>query len=330
MSNPASTPAPTHEYLAQLKRAVVRRLRDTRFPTLPVDHLRQVFDGFEPVACTAGEYVVRQGDVGDYYYAIGAGRCVVERQEGAVAAPRALATLGPGEAFGEEALLSGRGRNASVRMLADGTLLRLPRAVFDQALRKPLLRGVELPEANELVAAGARWVDLRLPESSAAGRRPGALPLPLPQLRALAASLPRDRRYVVYCDTGVRGQVGAFLLAERGFDVRYLNGGLRRHGLLVDRDDPARRVAPLPVSHREEGETGRVGGAAQAPNLRAEAEVSAFEAELDALRETLRGAGMTREAWLASQKEKEDARRVAAREHAQQLLADLASFTGEE
>ena len=322
-----SNEAPAHDPLSHLKRAVVRRLRETRFRSLDVAHLRRVMDGFEPVVCAAGQYVVRQGDVGDYYYAIGSGRCVVERQEGPVTAPRALATLGPGEAFGEEALLSGRGRNASVRMLADGTLLRLPRALFDEALRKPLLHGLELPDAEELVAGGGRWIDLRLPESNTAGRRPGALPLPLPRLRSLAGSLPRDRRYVVYCDTGVRSQVGAFLLAERGFDVRYLNGGLRRYGLLPDRDDPARSVAPLPISHREEGFVER---AAQGGNLRAEAEVSAFEAELDALRETQRGAGMSREEWLASQKAREEARRLAAREHAQQLLAELASFTGEE
>lgn len=312
-----------------VKRTVLRRLRQTRFPTLPVAQLQRVLDGFEPIECAAGEYVLRQGDAGDYYYAIGSGRCLVERQEGPVGAPRALATLGPGEAFGEEALLSGRGRNASVRMLASGTLLRLPRAVFDEAIRKPLLRGIALPEANELVAAGARWIDLRLPEANTVGRRPGALPLPLPQLRALAGSLPRDRRYVVYCDTGARSQVGAFLLAERGFDVFQLSGGLRRYGLLVERDDLARRVAPLPVSHREDGETGRMVRLSQAANPRAEAEVSAFEAELEALRETQRGAGMSREEWLACQKAREEARRLAARDHAQQLLADLASFTGE-
>ena len=313
--------------LLHLKRDVARRLGETRFRLLPAEQLRRVMEGFEPVACAAGDYVVRQGDIGDYYYAIGAGRCVVERQDGPVAVPRALATLGPGEAFGEEALLSGRGRNASVRMLVDGTLLRLPRALFNEALRKPLLHGIELPEAEERVAAGGRWIDLRQPETNTAGRRPGALPLPLLQLRSLAGSLPRERRYVVYCETGVRSQVGAFLLAERGFDVCYLNGGLRRHGLLPGRDDPARRVAPLPISHREEGHVACPVGRA---NPHAEAEVRAFEAELDALRETQRGAGLSREAWLASRQASEEARRLAARDHAQQLLAELASFTGEE
>ena len=326
MSNQTLAP----ERIVSLKQAVVRRLRETRFPTLAVEHLRRVLNAFEPIECAAGDYVVRQGDVGDYYYAIGTGRCVVERQDGPVGAPRALATLGPGQAFGEEALLSGRGRNASVRMLADGTLLRLPRAVFDEAIRRPLLRGIELPEANELVAAGGRWIDLRPAEAGAAGRRPGALPLPLPQLRSLAGSLPRDRRYVVYCETGTRGIVGAFLLAERGFDVQYLSGGLRRHGLLADIGAADQRVRPLPVSHREEGETGRVGRLAAPVDLQAEAEVNAFSAELEALRNTQRGAGMSREEWLAAQRAKQETERAAARVHAQQLLADLAEFTIEE
>ena len=40
-----------------------------------------------------------------------------------------LATLGPGDAFGEEALLSDSPRNSTVTMLQDGEVLRLSKQV---------------------------------------------------------------------------------------------------------------------------------------------------------------------------------------------------------
>ena len=56
----------------------------------------------------AGEPLVREGDVGHEFYIIVDGKATVSR------GGRELATLGPGDFFGELALLDGHRRNATV------------------------------------------------------------------------------------------------------------------------------------------------------------------------------------------------------------------------
>ena len=74
---------------------------------------------FEP-----GQDVFRQGDVGDRLYIILGGEAEV-RRDGAV-----VAQLGPGQCFGEMALLSQTTRSATVRCLSAMDVLSLPKAEF--------------------------------------------------------------------------------------------------------------------------------------------------------------------------------------------------------
>ncbi len=74
----------------------------------------------------AGEVIFHQGDVGDSVYVIRQGECDVEREG------TRLATLKAGEYFGEMALLSGAGRNATVRAATSVNLLLIAKADFDQ------------------------------------------------------------------------------------------------------------------------------------------------------------------------------------------------------
>lgn len=56
---------------------------------------------------------------------------------------------------------------------------------------------------------------------------PGALNIPLEELRERADELPRDRPLHIYCKVGQRGYYAVRLLAQRGFDVRNLSGGIQ-------------------------------------------------------------------------------------------------------
>ena len=215
-----------------LKASIARSLRETRLARLPAPDLARVIEALQPANVGAGEVVIRQGEPGDHYFVIGRGQCQVEQaRSGAATTP--VAELGPGDAFGEEALIVGGTRNASVRMLTDGVLMRLPRQVFVESIRRPLLRAIDYPPAVKAVQSGrAVWLDVRNPRDATSGGQPGALSVPLRLLRQVAGRLRRDRRYIAYCENGGRSAVAAFLLAERGFDVMFLAGGLRRHGLL--------------------------------------------------------------------------------------------------
>ncbi|HKP11773.1 MAG TPA: FAD-dependent oxidoreductase, partial [Blastocatellia bacterium] len=78
---------------------------------------------FEP-----GEEVFHQGDLGDRIYMIVSGQAEVVREEGDTEA--VLARLGPGEYFGEMALLKQTTRGATVRCTAPMNTISLPKREF--------------------------------------------------------------------------------------------------------------------------------------------------------------------------------------------------------
>lgn len=83
-------------------------------------------------------------------------------------------------------------------------------------------------------------IDVRGPAEFGSGHVAGARHIPLSQLARKLKQLPRDRLIVTYCMMHHRGESrgerGAALLREHGFDARALDGGL-----------PAWQEAGLPV-----------------------------------------------------------------------------------
>lgn len=70
-------------------------------------------------------------------------------------------------------------------------------------------------------------VDVREPYEYDEGRVPGALSMPLGQVVALAADLPKDQPLYVICRSGNRSLQAAEALVEAGFqDVRNVGGGM--------------------------------------------------------------------------------------------------------
>ncbi len=80
-------------------------------------------------------------------------------------------------------------------------------------------------------AAPPLLLDVRGPLEFQRRHLPGALLLPLPELAARAAEVPRTRPVVVYCQSGVRSaRAAALLRSEFGYDnVLSLNGGLEEY-----------------------------------------------------------------------------------------------------
>ncbi len=191
---------------------------------LPPAHIDQLLQRFQRIRAKRGEVVVRQGEPGDYYYLIEKGRCQVTRMvSGDV---MIVADLKAGDAFGEEALVSDEVRNASVTMKTDGILLRLAKQDFVELLSKPLLQTYSHAEARRRVLAGAIWLDVRFPAEYLYDGLPGARNLPLNTIREACAALDPKPEYIVYCQSGRRSSAAAFLLAQRGFHVGLLEGGL--------------------------------------------------------------------------------------------------------
>ena len=195
------------------------------FASLPPANIQALLGKFVRVPAKRGETIIRQGDPGDYYYLIESGRCKVSRL--VAGASVQLAEIKEGDAFGEEALVADTVRNATVVMNTDGMLLRLSKQDFNQLLLAPLLQKVNGDEAERRIAAGARWIDVRFPAEYQSDGYPGAINIPLNDIRPASAALDPAIEYIVYCQTGRRSSAAAFLLSQRGLHATLLEGGMR-------------------------------------------------------------------------------------------------------
>ena len=78
----------------------------------------------EEVDVPAGKVLARQGDLGDEFFVIEAGRAEVTREG------ERIAELGPGDFFGEMALLEADRRNATVTATTPMTVIAMTRGSF--------------------------------------------------------------------------------------------------------------------------------------------------------------------------------------------------------
>ena len=145
----------------------VRELRLLRalpmFASLAPPTIERLAGHLERTEVDAGRPIVREGEPGDRFYVVDTGRLAVSVGE------RRVRELGPGEGFGEIALLRDVPRTATVESLTPVALYSLERSVFLTALgAESVARAI----ADEL--AGERLAGDRVRDDAgeAAGRRP--------------------------------------------------------------------------------------------------------------------------------------------------------------
>ena len=200
------------------------QLRNGPLAHVPMANIGTLLQRFEAVVVWAGDVVIREGDEGDYYYLIDSGRAEVTRHVGGVDV--LLAELKAGDMFGEEALISGATRNATITMKSNGVLLRLGRQDFLELMQEPLLHRIGYEQARQAVAEGAVWVDVRHPSEYRYDKLPGAMNVPLNDVRNAIGVLNKATTYIAYCQSGRRSAAAAFILAQAGYDVHVLENGL--------------------------------------------------------------------------------------------------------
>ncbi|MFA7343586.1 MAG: FAD-dependent oxidoreductase [Terrimicrobiaceae bacterium] len=89
-----------------------------------------------------------------------------------------------------------------------------------------------LADWKQMLPESAVLVDVRDPDEFEEGHIPGAVNLPLNELRARLGELPRDREIWLYCRVGQRGYYAARLLLQHGFRAKNLPGGLLTYDLI--------------------------------------------------------------------------------------------------
>lgn len=73
-------------------------------------------------------------------------------------------------------------------------------------------------------------LDVRTEDEFAVGSLPGAINIPLDELRDRIAEVPQDRPVYVFCAVGLRGYLAYRILSQRGYDnVRNLVGGIKTY-----------------------------------------------------------------------------------------------------
>ena len=101
------------------------------FSGVPREELTSLLTVVAPIKVSRGSAVVREGEAGDSLFLIVLGTLQVSTR-GADGADVELARLGPGDFFGEVALLTRRPRTATVTALTEAELLRLDHATVDR------------------------------------------------------------------------------------------------------------------------------------------------------------------------------------------------------
>jgi rhodanese-related sulfurtransferase len=195
------------------------------FSRLSADKIASMILRLEEFPVKIGDVVVRQKEVGDYFYVIKSGKFTVS----ASTSPgnvEILAQLAENDSFGESALISGEPRNASVFADTDGVLLRLSKADFQDLITNASVDYVSASEARELLDQGGVCLDVRKNGADKVGKFPGALEMPVNRLRERFSELEKNRKYIVFCQDGNHSELAAYLLGQKGFDVVVVKGGL--------------------------------------------------------------------------------------------------------
>lgn len=95
-----------------------------------------------------------------------------------------------------------------------------------------LLRGdhpqIDLEEALRLFGQGQlSLIDVRTPGEFAKGSIPGAVNIPVDELRGRLSEIATDRDVAVFCQVGQRGYLATRILLQAGYQVRNIGGGYR-------------------------------------------------------------------------------------------------------
>lgn len=208
------------EQLEQVRNSLV-------FRRMPLELVEMAFARMKTVHLKKGETAVKQGDEGNSYYIITKGSADVMQTGLYDDKLTKIAELKTGDAFGCDALISGKTRSETVVMREDSTLSVLGKQDFEELVSNPLIRTANQRVVKSMLETGHIPIDVRYAEEYDEGHIPGARLIPLFELRNRIGELDKKEKYVVYCHGGSRAAVAALVLTQNQYDVVSLLGGLR-------------------------------------------------------------------------------------------------------
>lgn len=199
------------------------------FRRLPPANLQKVLMTLVAVEYKRGATIIKQNDEGDYYYFIRQGNCLLTRKPAPNAKDIKLAQLHKYETFGEDALISGKPREATVVAASDVIVLRMDKEKFNTLIKEPIMDYIDFADAQqELQQQTAILLDVRDPDAYNALHVGGSQNMPFFSLRMMLKSLDRERKIILICSDGKLSEAAAFLLIKSGFIASVVKGGLNK------------------------------------------------------------------------------------------------------
>jgi CRP-like cAMP-binding protein len=195
------------------------------FALLPPEKMPALIDKLSEKTFSPGEEIVTAGQKGDTYYIIKSGKADVLKKKMSDEFEN-VATIGAGEGFGEEALITSSPRNATVQAVDETVVWTLSKDDFDAIAKSSFLDEVEAEE----IPTGGEWkadyLDVRMKAEFDEEHIPGAVNIPLDELRTRYSELDESKEYLVYCLVGARSSSAAFLINSQGLKAKSIKGGI--------------------------------------------------------------------------------------------------------
>ena len=111
--------------------------------TIDAYELMQVCDAVKTAAFTKGDYIIKEGEMGDVFFILEEGECIATKVIEPGKAAQEIKRYKVGEYFGERSLIKGEPRYANIEVVSElAKVISLDRASFKRLLGpiEPLLK----------------------------------------------------------------------------------------------------------------------------------------------------------------------------------------------
>lgn len=212
------------------KLEILAKVLTTRSLTnLPVESVFELITRMQISQVQQGYEVVTQGGQAEHFYILQQGEAEVWAMGLYDEKPRLVNVLRAGDSFGEDALVTGGTRNATVRMKTDGVLLIGNQADFSELIANPCIEEVDSEMAHVMKdKEGYQLLDVRYEEEYEDSHIESCKLIPLHELRERLGELDSETRYITYCRSGKRSAVAALIMKRSKLNVVSMRGGMNQ------------------------------------------------------------------------------------------------------